>query len=194
MCVGVGLMHIRFTLVAVGRMRSAEPAQTNMEATMALNFNRVAAQAAAAQAQTQASQQASNVAQMPARETRVGADGKVRPKADFYINLGAYIPVEMEDGTIENVFVTLPFGLELDTMNDANNSGPVMNAAKNAMRDLVKHLVSPLGQGETMMLNEHTCPIKLEIEVRRRGNKNVDASTNPILAAMQAMIDAKVAG
>lgn len=163
-----------------------------------LNFNRIAAAATTnnavangAVAPNPSAQNAGlNGTQRAQRQPRVDANGNIVPDAQLYLNPVITLPFQHEDGTIEMLDISLPYGLAIDTMGDSERSGPLLNPAKNGFRDMLKQLGASLGQGEAVTLNGSNFPFEVKLELRRKGNATASAGTNPLLAAMQNAIDA----
>ena len=163
-----------------------------------LNFNRIAAAAnainngvVAPQPSTQSMGQSMglNGTQRAQRQPRVDANGNVIPDAQLYLNPVISLPFQHDDGTIEMLDISLPYGLAIDTMGDSERSGPMLNPAKNGFRDLLKQLGAGLGQGEAVTLNGTNFPFEVKLELRRKGNATATEGSNPLLAAMQSAID-----
>jgi hypothetical protein len=120
---------------------------------------------------------------MPAATAAIAATSTTRPKAEFYINIGCYVTIT-RDGAPEEVFVSLPFGLALDTMQEADvgnhptSEYGLIKAAQNALLAKAKEQVGALAPGATMPL-----PF-FSVEARRVGAKEapVAAGQNPFAA------------
>ena len=59
----------------------------------------------------------------PATQTTAPAKSEAKEKSQVWLNVGMNLPMTKPDGTIENVFISLPFGLALDTMSKVEAKG-----------------------------------------------------------------------
>lgn len=128
---------------------------------MALNFAQFAKTAAAAQPEA----------------------AKERKTAQVWMNIGITVPMPREDGTTEDVFVSVPFGLAIDTMEDVAIRGgkdwQFMAQAKNWLLAELKKAGEALEPGQVTSIEG------LEIQLRRVGAAAAPAEgDNPLLAAM----------
>lgn len=125
-----------------------------------------------------------------AKEQGTIANPVERPTSKFWINVG--IPIEIpneETGELEQMVITLPFGIPLDGMKEAKVPAPngkndryrhIMQA-KNQLAKNVMAKAEQLSGGEAVQL-------PLVVELRRINEENhsdlSDSSANPFLAAM----------
>jgi hypothetical protein len=90
------------------------------------------------------------------------------------------------DGTTENVFISLPFGLALDTMTKAEAKGnnteyAHMVQAKNWLLEQLQAAGNKLDAGQATTING------LELQLRRVGETvAVSPNENPFLASLAA--------
>ena len=91
------------------------------------------------------------------------AAAKDLPKSQIWINLGYTAEGAGKDG--EDVFVSLPYGLPLDSMEHVNTKSKnedysALQQARNSLLDQVKEASATLQPGESML-------VTLEIQIRR---------------------------
>jgi len=109
-----------------------------------------------------------------------------KPKAEVWLNVGITLPIVQADGTTQDTFVALPFGLPLDTMEDMVAKGKNadwlnMVAVKNALLAKLKDAGNGLESGGEQVV------AGLEIQLKRVGSALAIApADNPLLAAMNA--------
>lgn len=110
--------------------------------------------------------------------TRAAASSEDKPKANYWLNVGYTVEVALEDGTTEKRFVSLPFGIPLDTQEKLPmGRNPQFNqfqAARNDLLDQIIAYASTLEPGDEAIIN-------LELQLRRVGQP-VEApktETNP---------------
>lgn len=124
--------------------------------------------------------------------TGAGAEGAKpkAPQAQVYLNFGYIIEVEDAEGQPHEDFISLPFGLPLDTMNQSQMTGQNVDyanklaARNNLLADLLAHAETfEPGQAEYLIVDEAT---GMAVEIRRRGTPAV-ASTdnNPYLRRLE---------
>lgn len=103
-----------------------------------------------------------------------------RPKAQIWLNIG----YESQDAEGNDMFISLPMGLPLDTMEAKSVNGKdlgwkQMQQAKNALLEQLQKAAMQINPGE-----EHTIP-GLTIQVRRVAQTEApDASENPHMNAL----------
>lgn len=98
-----------------------------------------------------------------------------RPKAEFWINIG--VPSGVQDDNGDDMFVSLPQGIPLDTQehlktNSSNNKYAAFQSARNDLLDQLIAHANTLQPGESTM-------VTLQVQVRR-----VKAEAEPIDPAM----------
>lgn len=108
------------------------------------------------------------------------------PKAEVYLNVGVTISLPNAEGVEEELFVSLPFGLALDTMNEAQMRGS--SADYHQLVQAKNQLLAALQkQAETLESGQEEPVPYLEVRARRTGAvAEPKAGENPILAAMTA--------
>jgi len=107
-----------------------------------------------------------------ARAQQPQAEGEERPRAEFYVNVGYWDVINGED-----VFVSLPMGIGLDTMKDVevrgNNEGYIeLCRRKNALRKLLLDGAMGFDPGEADDVQE------LVVQIRRDKPRQTNTS-NP---------------
>lgn len=115
-----------------------------------------------------------------------------RPKPTVYLNIGMNVPMEQPDGTVEDVFVSLPFGLGVDTMSEAEYRGSDQNSnwnqlaqAKNGLLAALKGIAEGVEPGKTIVLPDNV----FQLEIRKVGKAEAPAEgSNPMLAAIQSRL------
>lgn len=107
-----------------------------------------------------------------------------RPAANYWLNVGYTVQVTVEDGTIENRFVSLPVGIPLDTQkpvstNSKNAETAALLAAKNNLLEQVNALAQTLQPGEERIVN-------LQLQLRRVNSDADVVSTvnNPFITEL----------
>lgn len=112
-----------------------------------------------------------------------------RPKAQVWLNIGATIQLtNPSTGEVEDVFLALPQGIPLDTMEPmevrgTNKNWANMVQAKNWVLEELKKMAEGIEPGGEQILEG------LQIQVKRVGKAAVpDEGENPVLAAMQGRL------
>lgn len=87
------------------------------------------------------------------------------PKSQFWLNVGYEVTGKDEEGNDETVFISLPMGIALDSMqpvktNSSNKRFTKIQQARNSLADQIMEFCKTLQPGETGNLN-------LQIQVRR---------------------------
>ncbi len=85
------------------------------------------------------------------------------PKSQFWMNVGFTAEGAGSDG--EDIFVSLPYGLPLDSMEHVNTKSKnadytALQQARNSLLDQVKEAAATLQPGESMT-------VQLEVQIRR---------------------------
>ena len=91
------------------------------------------------------------------------AAAKDLPKSQFWMNVGFTAEGASAEG--EDVFVSLPYGLPLDSMEHVNTKSKnadytALQQARNGLLDQVKEAAATLQPGESMT-------VQLEVQIRR---------------------------
>jgi len=115
-----------------------------------------------------------------------GAKAKAEPKekSQVWLNVGMNLPMQNPDGTTENVFISLPFGLALDTMTKGEAKGNNKDyahlvAAKNWLLEQLQTAGNKLEAGQSQTITG------LELQMRRVSEGAVvETGDNRYLAAM----------
>lgn len=113
-----------------------------------------------------------------------------RPKAQVWLNVGTTVEIpNPETGEVEEVFVALPVGIPLDTMEamevrGSNKNWANMVQAKNWLLDQLQALGGNVKPGEEQLVDG------LQIQVKRVGKPQTatDEGDNPFLSAMQGRL------
>ncbi len=107
-----------------------------------------------------------------------------KPKAEYWLNVGYCVDVEVEAATkgkpavTERRFVSLPVGIPLDTMelvpsNSRNANWAMFQTARNELRDdLLKGAAEALKPGDDMIIaGDAEDPTSLCLQIRRVGGE-----------------------
>ena len=123
----------------------------------------------------------------PAAQTNnAPAKGEAKEKSQIWLNVGINLPMPKADGTTENVFISLPFGLALDTMTKAESKGSSteyahMVQAKNWLLEQLQAAGNKLDAGQSQTI------AGLELQMRRVGEAaQADPNQNAFLAQIRA--------
>ena len=114
-----------------------------------------------------------------------------RPKAEFWMNIGYTIEVEIDD-LLESRFVSLPTGIPLDTQdklptNSRNHNFASFQTARNDLLDQVMEVAKTLAPGEEKILGEAG---GLQVQIRRVNGEApaIAAESNPFRRKL-ALVD-----
>lgn len=110
-----------------------------------------------------------------------------RPQAEFFINIGVTVPMPDEEGNMVDTFLSLPYGLPLDTMSELviRGNNEVWNNQAAARNELLKALVKMGGELEAGSGQELP---KLQVQLyRRKEQTEHTASTNAVSAILNAL-------
>lgn len=124
-----------------------------------------------------------NFAQTVAPQADAPTAGK-KPTAKVWLNVGINIPVPKPDGTVETLFVNLPMGIAIDTMdavpaNKGSKDYQFLSQAKNLLMQQIQEASNQLKPGEAQLIEG------LQIQLRRVAeNEEPAAGENPLLAAL----------
>lgn len=122
-----------------------------------------------------------------------GASTDDRPKAEVWLNVGINVDMpNAETGELEPVFVNLPVGIPLDTMQAITIRGKnaewhQLAQAKNWLLDELQKMSAEMEPGEDHIVEG------LQIQVRRVSGEVESVpsdGTNPLLAAMSGRLSA----
>ena len=111
-----------------------------------------------------------------------------KPQAQIYLNVGVEIDVTNPDtGETESVFMSLPLGIAIDTMNEADIRGSdnwkLMSAAKNELLRFFK------AEGDALQPGEEKFFEGMRLQLKRRGDSvPVPADQNPFIAALSSKL------
>lgn len=84
--------------------------------------------------------------------SNTNANGE-RQKSKFYLNVGARMPFQQADGSVEEVLVGTPYGIGLDTMTRMPGHSKLA-VRKNGVLDKFIKVASELEPGEQRVLSE----------------------------------------
>ncbi|EBV1531745.1 hypothetical protein DNY80_22920 [Salmonella enterica subsp. enterica serovar Kentucky] len=115
-----------------------------------------------------------------------GRGNEPRPQAEFFINVGVLITRTIErDGEMveEEILLSLPFGLPLDTMNELviRGNNEQWNADAAARNELLKALVK---MGEGLDAGTGKMLPKLAVQLYRRKDQVEAAADNSTMATI----------
>lgn len=115
------------------------------------------------------------------------ANNAQRPQAEIFINVG--IPVQMpnEQGEMEEVFLSLPYGLALDNMSELviRGNNQQWNDQAAARNELLKALVK---MGSSLEAGTGTGLPKLQVQLyRRKEQVEHTASNNAVSQILSAL-------
>lgn len=119
-----------------------------------------------------------------------------RPKAEFWLNIGYNVNVEVTDAqgvmTTESRFVSLPVGIPLDTMtllptDSQNEAYRAFQAARNGLHEAIMGVAKTLKAGEEKLFGGTGAAGELVIQLRRVAAPAapVAASANPFVMALK---------
>ena len=110
-----------------------------------------------------------------------------KQQAQIYLNIGITIPLPNAQGEVVDTFVSLPFGLPLDTMSKMVSKGS--NAQWNAMVDLKNGLLEALTTlGNAQEAGTGKVLPKLEVQIFHR--KEASEPEAPSANAMELILKA----
>ena len=120
----------------------------------------------------------------PAQATATEA----RVKSEFWLNVGYVVEVDTDEGVVER-FVSLPFGIPLDTMKPLEISGSsdafaYLRMAQNDLLESLLEAANELKPGESRVLGAGD---QLAIEIRRIKGERTDLKpgANPFARKLQ---------
>lgn len=113
-----------------------------------------------------------------------------RPQATLWLNVGLNIPVQQEDGTMVDTFISLPVGIPLDTtepmvMRGSNRDWLNIVQVKNALLEFAQKTAAACEPG-TGIIAEN-----LQVQFFRKGNaaKASDPAENPLMVDMGKLLN-----
>lgn len=122
------------------------------------------------------------------KKPTVAAATETRTKSEFWLNVGYTVNVDTDDGVVER-FVSLPFGIPLDTMKplEVSGSSDAFAYLRMAQNDLLESLLEAaheLQPGESRVIGAGD---QLAIEIRRIKGERTDlkAGVNPFARKLQ---------
>ena len=139
---------------------------------------------------------ANEVLNPEAAPTAAPAPTPARTKSNIkvWLNLGVTLPVEQEDGTMLDTFISIPMGVPLDTMEpmvakgDNKQNNRKIEVGNMYMEMLQTWAETDVSAGESLPL-----PYDIEVQARRvkeQGTTGTSASggTNPLIAELHKYI------
>ena len=125
----------------------------------------------------------------PATATRAPMNQQDKPRAQVWLNIGTTVSIpNPTTGEVEDVFVALPVGIPLDTMEamemrGSNQNWAHMVQAKNWLLEQLQDMGKTVGAGEEQLIEG------LQIQIKRVGTPAEPAKDgNPFLTAMQGAL------
>lgn len=124
------------------------------------------------------------------------AASNARPKAEFWLNIGYNVNVEVTDAqgvvSTESRFVSLPVGIPLDTMtllptDSQNEAYRAFQSARNGLHEAIMGVAKTLKAGEEKFLGGSGAAGELVIQLRRVSGPAapVQAAANPFVMALK---------
>ena len=128
--------------------------------------------------------------------TSAATSNAAKPKAEFWLNIGYNVEVQLTDGmgimSTETRFVSLPVGIPLDTMTllpmDSQNEGyRAFQSARNGLHDAIMGVAKTLKPGEEKLLGGTGAAGELTVQLRRVAAPAapVQAAANPFVLALK---------
>lgn len=113
---------------------------------------------------------------------------EARVKSEYWLNVGYVVEVDTDEGVVQR-FVSLPFGIPLDTMKPLEVSGSsdafaYLRMAQNELLESLLEAANQLQPGESRVIG---CGDQLSIEIRRIKGERTDlkAGANPFARKLQ---------
>lgn len=125
----------------------------------------------------------SKMAAAPANASTAAPAAQDKPKAQVWLNVGMTVPIQNENGEVEEISITLPLGIPIDTQESAE----MTNSAKmNQLRQAKNYLLETLQEAGKALKPGESEPVNgLELSLFRVGKREAPvAGDNPLLAAM----------
>lgn len=109
------------------------------------------------------------------KKPATSAAAETRAKSEFWLNVGYTVEVDTDEGVVER-FVSLPFGIPLDTMKPLDVSGnsdafAYLRMAQNDLLEALLEAANELKPGESRVLGAGD---QLSIEIRRVKGERTD--------------------
>lgn len=100
-------------------------------------------------------------------------------KSEFWLNIGYQVAVETDNG-VEERFVSLPFGIPLDTMKPyeittASDAFAYLRMAQNDLLEAIMEVAHSLKQGESKVISAGD---QLAVEIRRTRTSRNDLKSD----------------
>ena len=122
------------------------------------------------------------------KPSAAAAATEARTKSEFWLNVGYVVEVDTDEGVVER-FVSLPFGIPLDTMKPLEISGSsdafaYLRMAQNDLLESLLEAANELKPGESRVLGAGD---QLAIEIRRIKGERTDLKpgANPFARKLQ---------
>lgn len=108
-----------------------------------------------------------------------------RPKSQFWINLGYPVDYQLDDGSTEQRFVSLPIGIPLDGQerlptNSKNEQFAAFQVARNELLDQLMAIAQTLEPGEDKIIN-------LKVQIRRVNEEVIRTEDNPFIKKLNLL-------
>lgn len=117
-------------------------------------------------------------------------NGEARPQATLWLNVGLNIPVQQEDGTVVDTFVSLPVGIPLDTtepmaMRGSNRDWLNIVQVKNALLEFAQKTAASAEPGTGIIWEN------VQVQLFKKGEpaKASDPSQNPLMQNMASILN-----
>lgn len=110
-----------------------------------------------------------------------------RPQAEIFLNVGITVQLPNEEGEMVDTFLSLPFGLPLDTMNELviRGNNTQWNEQAAARNELLKALVK---MGESLEAGSGTELPKLQVQLYRRKAQEEHIASNNAMSQILAAL------
>ncbi|AIX12365.1 single-strand DNA-binding protein [Escherichia phage Pollock] len=110
-----------------------------------------------------------------------------RPQAEIFLNVGITVQLPNEEGEMVDTFLSLPFGLPLDTMNELviRGSNAQWNGQAAARNELLKALMK---MGESLEAGSGTELPKLQVQLYRRKAQEEHIASNNAMSQILAAL------
>lgn len=118
---------------------------------------------------------------------KASGPASARPQAEIFINVGITVQMPNEEGEMVDTFLSLPFGLPLDTMNELiiRGNNAQWNEQAAARNELLKALVK---MGESLDAGTGSELPKLQVQLyRRKAQEEHVASNNAMAQILSAL-------
>lgn len=110
-----------------------------------------------------------------------------RPQAEIFLNVGITVQLPNEEGEMVDTFLSLPFGLPLDTMNELviRGNNTQWNEQAAVRNELLKALVK---MGESLEAGSGTELPKLQVQLYRRKAQEEHIASNNAMSQILAAL------